>query len=45
MASQVMSALTLVQPRSMVTTPFTAPFLTSETMPTSWLRAEIFMLL
>lgn len=43
MASMVMSALTVVEPRSMDTTPLTAPSLTAEMVPLSWLRAEIFM--
>ena len=43
MASMVMSALTMVDPRSMETTPFTAPSAMAETVPLSWLRADIFI--
>ena len=44
MASMVMSALTCVEPRSMATTPFTAPSAMPAMVPFSWLRAEIFMM-
>ena len=43
MASMVMSALTTVDPKLMDTTPLTAPSVIPETVPLSWLRAEIFM--